>query len=83
MLSWSPDSRYLYFYNASNRLLKRISMADRRVEEVADLSRVAKRNLTPSFASQGWWFGFTPSEELITLRGRETAEIYAMDLELP
>jgi Tol biopolymer transport system component len=82
--SWSADGRYLYFFNIFNRTLGRMSMSDGKVEEVADLSDVVRRQLIGlGTYSDQWPYSFGPHGELITLRAPGRAEIYAMDLELP
>ena len=72
---WSPDSRYVYFLSreAERRLLRRVRLADRHVEEVADLAAVE-----PPPTTLGDWIGITPEGAPLAARNLSTQEIYAI-----
>lgn len=73
---WSRDSKYVYFEDAGFSTWYRISIEQRRVEEIASLAR-----LHLPFASMGW-VGMTPEGAVIVSRGVGTRNIYAIEWEI-
>ena len=82
VLTWSADSKYLYFYT-KDRNIYRVHLEDRTVKEVADLSHIAGGTLLASFGVNMWWYGFDPEGSLISLRNLGKTEIYGLDFEAP
>jgi eukaryotic-like serine/threonine-protein kinase len=76
---WSRDSRYVYFINAKpgNWAVYRAGIANRVVERVLSLNDV---NFAPG--SDGW-FGLTPDDSVLVLKGYAAEEVYALDWEAP
>jgi serine/threonine protein kinase len=75
--NWSADGRYLYFDTGSE--LRRVKIADGRVEVIASLEGL-RRVPTPNL---GQWFGLAPDDTLLVLRDVGTSEIYALDWDAP
>jgi eukaryotic-like serine/threonine-protein kinase len=79
-LKWSADSKFVYFDNgfSAEQRVYRLSIADRKVEQVASL-RDFRRVVTP------WstWFGLTPDGALLLMQDIGSQEVYALDLEVP
>ena len=78
--TWSRDGRYVYFiYTFGNEPgIKRVRIADRKVEWVADLKE--QRLVQTYFGS---WFGLTPDDSSLVLRDIGIQDIYALDLRAP
>lgn len=75
-LSWSRDGRYVYFnVGGAQPAVLRIRISDQKVEHMADL-----RTLLPNPIN---WFGLGPDDSLLVLRGRGSADIYALNWEAP
>ncbi len=72
---WSPDSRYVYFLSreTQRRVIRRVRIADGRVEEVADLAPVE-----PPPTTLGDWIGVSPEGAPLAARSLSTQEIYAI-----
>jgi Tol biopolymer transport system component len=78
---WSRDGRYLYFqyYPAPDKAYRivRLRMSDRKMEDVAELSKVGR--LTAG--TWGEWFGLAPDESPLFARDINTQEIYALEMQ--
>jgi Tol biopolymer transport system component len=73
--TWSRDGESLFFTGDESGVIWRIWMRNRKVERVADWSKI---NVA------GWgWFAAAPDNSLITARDAGTDEIYALDWETP
>ncbi|HKV92440.1 MAG TPA: hypothetical protein VJW20_07835 [Candidatus Angelobacter sp.] len=72
-LTWSKDSQYIYFDTTVVRSLRRIHIADEKVEFLADLS------LYPDLG--WWWSGLAPDNSPLVLRNLDSLNIYALTLE--
>jgi Tol biopolymer transport system component len=81
--NWLPslDGKYVYFEksDASGQKAFRISLADRRIEPVADLSSV--RRIERYLPGTG--FGVTPDGSIVVTRDIGSQEIYALDIKWP
>jgi len=79
-LVWSDDSKFIYFDNgySSQPAVYRIRLADRKVEQIANLQDF-RRVVTP------WstWLGVTPEGEVLLMHDTGSQEIYALDLDSP
>jgi Tol biopolymer transport system component len=79
-LVWSDDSKFIYFDNgySSQPAVYRIRLADRKVEQIANLQDF-RRVVTP------WstWLGATPEGEVLLMHDTGSQEIYALDLDSP
>ena len=79
-LSWSSDSKFIYFDNgySSQPAVYRIRLADRKVEQIANLQDF-RRVVTP------WstWLGVTPEGDILLMRDTGSQEVYALDLDVP
>ena len=72
--TWSNDSKYIYFdTEGSDRALRRVSMADGHVDQLASL------HTYPNLAYG--WSGVTPDNSPLILRNLGTYEIYSLALE--
>jgi Tol biopolymer transport system component/DNA-binding winged helix-turn-helix (wHTH) protein len=72
-LTWSKDSQYIYFDTTGVRSLRRIRVADEKVEFLADLS---------VYPYLGWWWsGLAPDNSPLVLRNLDSFNIYALTLE--
>jgi Tol biopolymer transport system component len=78
---WSRNSQYIYFYlerlNSPGGMF-RVSIADRKVEEIESLKDVRRTG-----GIFGAWEGLSPDDSPLLLRDTATQEIYALDAELP
>jgi eukaryotic-like serine/threonine-protein kinase len=77
-VSWSADSKYLYFDNEDRKdaALYRISISDRKLQRIASL-----KNLHQAWWEFGGsWSGVTPDGSPLVQRDLSTNEIYALDL---
>ncbi len=75
--SWSRDSRYIYFVDrvgSTNPGIKRLRIADRRVEWLASLK--ALRLVETYFGS---WFELAPDGSPLALRDVGIQDIYALN----
>jgi eukaryotic-like serine/threonine-protein kinase len=79
-LSWTPDSKYLYFdtWLEADPAFYRVRMSDLKLERVVSLKNV-QRALTWA----GPWTGLALDGSPLLLRDVGTQEIYALDVELP
>jgi Tol biopolymer transport system component/DNA-binding winged helix-turn-helix (wHTH) protein len=75
--AWTKDGRCVYF-NASN-LEYRVCLADRKVEQIADMAQSG----VLAFTSGGDWTGLAPDGSILALRDTSTEEIYALDVKFP
>lgn len=75
--SWSQNSQCVYF-NDSN-LEYRVCLADRKVQQIADMAKAGDL----AFTSAGDWTGLAPDGSILALRDTSTEEIYALDVKLP
>jgi serine/threonine protein kinase len=79
-LLWSSDSKFIYFDNgySSQPAVYRIRLADRKVEQIANLQDF-RRVVTP------WstWLGVTPEGDVLLMHDTGSQEVYALDLDLP
>ncbi len=76
---WSHDEKYYYFINPDSDTVKRVRISDHEVELVMKLKDVGR----VGWGNYGAWFGLTPDDSLLTLRGVGTTDIYALDWEAP
>jgi Tol biopolymer transport system component/DNA-binding winged helix-turn-helix (wHTH) protein len=80
---WSHDGKYLYFkyYPAQDKPYRivRLRMNDRKIEDVAELSKVGR--VTAGTFSE--WFGLAPDESPLLARDISTQEIYALEMQWP
>jgi Tol biopolymer transport system component len=72
-LTWSKDSQYIYFDTTGVRSLRRIRVADKKVDFLTDLS------VYPNLA--WWWSGLAPDNSPLVLRNLDSFNIYALTLE--
>jgi Tol biopolymer transport system component len=79
-LLWSYDSKFIYFDNgySPQPAAFRIRLADRRVEQIANLQDF-RRVVTP------WstWLGVTPEGDVLLMHDTGSQEVYALDLDIP
>jgi eukaryotic-like serine/threonine-protein kinase len=76
--NWSRDGRYVYFLRSlENRAVLRVRIADRKVEQVADLANF------PIVGSHGPWLGLDPDDSILVLKDTGLQDIYALDWEEP
>ena len=80
---WSPDGKYLYFQylpapDKAYRIV-RLRMSDRKIEDVAELSKVGR----VTAGTWGQWFGLAPDESPLLARDISTQEIYALEMQWP
>ena len=72
--SWSKDGRWIYFVRyPADAAVMRIRIADKKVEEVADLR---------DFVATGWWgiwLGLDPTDTPLMLRDAGTQDVYSLD----
>lgn len=77
---WSSDGQFVYFDSGSGTqaAIYRVRIADRKVEQVADL-RALRRPYT------GWseWIGLTPDGSPLIMRDVGSQEVYALKRENP
>ena len=78
---WSHDGKYLYFRHSpapdkADRIV-RFRMSDRKVEDVAEISKIG-RGTTGSW---GQWFGLAPDDSPLLARDISTQEIYALEMQ--
>jgi eukaryotic-like serine/threonine-protein kinase len=75
---WSKDGRWIYFVRyPADPAVMRIRIADRKVEQVADLQ---------GFVATGWWgiwLGLDPTDTPLMLRDAGTQDIYSLDWNVP
>jgi Tol biopolymer transport system component/DNA-binding winged helix-turn-helix (wHTH) protein len=80
---WSHDGKYLYFqyYTAQDKTYRivRLRMSDRKVEDVAEISKVGRITAGTS----GQWFGLAPDESPLLARDISAQEIYALEMQWP
>jgi eukaryotic-like serine/threonine-protein kinase len=78
--TWSRDGKYIYFTDRFGKEpgVKRVRIADRKVEWVADLKEL-RLVQTPV----GSWFGLAPDDSPLVLRDVGIQDIYALDLQSP
>ena len=79
-LSWSPDSKFLYFQDllAPNQPVNPLRMENRRIERVVSFEVFLQSGI-PRCGFQG----LTPDGALLVAFLRNQADIYALDVELP
>jgi hypothetical protein len=77
---WSADGEYVYsqspWYLRPHRLVHRVRVRDRKVEEVVSL-----RDVRWAWGNVGHWLGLTPDGSLLLLRDLSIHHIYALDWE--
>ncbi|HET9178675.1 MAG TPA: winged helix-turn-helix domain-containing protein [Terriglobia bacterium] len=73
--SWSRDSKYVYFNDASNTAFYRVRVRDRKVEQVASLAGM-------TMAGEQWT-GLAPDDSPMLLLDTSIDEIYAVDWTAP
>src|SRR6185312_1330554 len=72
--TWSKDSQYIYFdTEGDNRTLRRIRIADGRVDVLASLRAYPHLSW--------WWSGIAPDNSPLVLRNVDSHEIYALTLD--
>jgi Tol biopolymer transport system component len=81
--NWVPswDGKYVVFERsyASGQKVLRLSLSDRRIQEVADLSRVKRAEQY----GPGTWLGLASDGSILLTRDVGTQEIYALDVQWP
>jgi hypothetical protein len=77
-MTWSPDSRYIYFDNAlANKAeLYRIRMSDRKLQRLGKMTDFQQA----WWETGGTWTGLAPDGSPLVDRDLSTNEIYAFDL---
>ena len=76
--NWSRSGEYIYFlHEVDQPLVMRVSIRDRRVEQVADLKNF------PQTGHYNIWLGMAPDDSPLLLRDTGTQEIYALDWQAP
>ena len=84
-LSWSHDSKYIYFQRLQNpgqdlrEQIVRIQLADHKVENIVKEENVGR--LTTGTITD--WFDLAPDDSPLFARDISTQEIYALDVEWP
>ncbi len=73
---WSRDGKYIYF--VSNRLVQRIRISDRKIEQLASLKDM---RIAPSAFGSG--MGVTPDDSPMVLREVGAQDIYALEWQVP
>ena len=78
---WSHDGKYLYFryspaLDKADRIV-RLRMSDRRIEDVAEISKIGR----VTTGSWGQWFGLAPDDSPLLARDISTQEIYALEMQ--
>src|ERR1017187_5334141 len=76
--NWSHDSKQVYFFSVvrGQRVVLRVRVSDRRVEQVASLASVEQGPFI-----MGTWIGLTPDDSPLAVRNLTTEDIYAWDFE--
>ncbi len=79
-LTWTPDSRYIYFDTGftTDPAIFRIEILTERVQRLIELKDFPGAAWEPF----GFWSGLSPDGSVITQRDTSTQEIYALDLQL-
>jgi len=77
---WSRDGKYIYFTErfSNQQGVKRVRIADRKVEWVADLKELRLVQMP-----WGSWFGLAPDDSPLVLRDVGIQDIYALDFQTP
>jgi DNA-binding winged helix-turn-helix (wHTH) protein/Tol biopolymer transport system component len=73
---WSRDSRYIYYVDASNDILK-IDISNRYAEAALSIKDIPR---TGRYAD---WFTVTPGDKILLLRNTGSEDVYALDLKEP
>jgi DNA-binding winged helix-turn-helix (wHTH) protein/Tol biopolymer transport system component len=78
--TWSHDGKYIYFLYSpapdQARRIVRLRMSDRKIEDVAELSKVGR----VAAGTIGKWFGLAPDDSPLLARDISTQEIYALEM---
>jgi len=76
--NWSHDNKQVYFFSVvrGQRVVLRVRVSDRRVEQVASLASVEQGPFI-----MGTWIGLTPDDSPLAVRNLTTEDIYAWDFE--
>jgi Tol biopolymer transport system component/DNA-binding winged helix-turn-helix (wHTH) protein len=79
---WSRNGKYIYFSdpNGTSVPFYRVSVADHKLEQVADVNLLPRGPAPTRF---GIWTGLTPDESPLMLRDTSIHEIYALEVQLP
>lgn len=79
-LSWSADSKFLYFDSGSGSdpAVSRLRLADRKLERVASL-----KDFRRVIFARYPWSGLTPDGSPLLMRDIGSQEVYALDFETP
>lgn len=78
---WSRDSQEIYFLGylrSQPRVIFRVRLRDHRMEQVASLEHL--RQVPGNF---GGWMGIAPDNSPLLVEDVGTADIYALEVELP
>jgi hypothetical protein len=81
--SWSHDGKYVYFESTSVRdgsRVQRLRLADRKVEEIANLIKVVR---TADSAHSAYWLGIAPDDSPLVSRDTSTRAFYALEMNWP
>jgi len=78
-LTWTPDSRYIYFDTGftTDPAIYRIAIATQRVQRLIELKDFPGAAWEPF----GFWSGLSPDGSIITQRDTSAQEIYSLDLQ--
>jgi hypothetical protein len=79
-VTWSQDGNYLYFDSGfgNDATIRRMRLADRKIERVADLKGF--RRVIFAYSP---WLGVTPEGDPLVLHDISSQEVYALDFEEP
>jgi serine/threonine protein kinase/Tol biopolymer transport system component len=78
--TWSRNGDFIYFLNhlPTGDQVYRVSLADRKLEPVADL-----KNFHAAPFSVGYWLGLAPDDSLLLVRDAGILDVYALSVTLP
>jgi serine/threonine protein kinase/Tol biopolymer transport system component len=81
--TWSHDGKYIYFQGQfppeTFSSVLRLRLADRKIEEVADMRRVGRMTAGGFYS----WFGLAPDDSPLVTRDISTQEVYALEMDWP
>jgi Tol biopolymer transport system component len=72
---FSHNSKFVYFEDAKDATVYRVSLATRKPERVTSLKDLRR----PSMPYWTLWMGLAPDDSLLAMRNAGTQEIYALD----
>jgi hypothetical protein len=77
--TWSHDGKYVYYYDV-DLTVRRVSVADRKVQLVGKLGGNGRLFFNPGF---GYSFSIAPDDSILVTRDLGADQIYGLDVELP